>query len=156
MCQNASVSEQEAASELDYYMKQVGSVTLPSVAQVPGNDRYIYIGFDDFVALTLQASRMKDDDEGFRIYCDGSRLFIYGGRKRGALYVVYYYLSKMLGVRWYTPSFTKIPRLPSCTLNKIDLHSEPAFRYRIIYCKSALTDLVWAAHNGLNSTSFHY
>lgn len=152
ICKNASNSENKAASELVYYLQQISGATIPKVGHLPVNDKYVYVGFDNFVASKLQESGMKDDDEGFRIYSDGSHLFIYGGRNRGTLYGVYQFLSKMLGIRWYTPTFTKIPRQQNYTLNKLNLRSEPAFKYRSVFCKSSLTDESWAAHNGLNST----
>ena len=48
-------------------------------------------------------------NEGYAIGVEGQRLFLLGGKKRGAINAVYALLEEDFGCRWYSQSYTKIP-----------------------------------------------
>lgn len=94
----------------------------------------------------------KFGGEEFIIRTKGGRLLLAGGRPRGTLYAVYRLLQDELGVRWYTPWFTHIPKRESLSLRALNARGKPAFEYRDPFWFPAF-DGDWAARNGSVSQS---
>ena len=78
----------------------------------------------------------------------GSHLVIAGGRQRGTMYGVYTFLEK-LGCRWFAPDVSRIPKLPTITVQPLDEIHKPAFEYREPFFTEAM-DRDWAARNKMN------
>ena len=144
---NAIASEHKAAEELQYYIQQMTDIVLP-ISKETGNhnSHLIAVGFNNNLPdkLKLTAYGEFSEDE-LIIDTAGNTLLLAGGRLRGTLYAVYEYLYR-LGVRWYTPDYTKIPKQTDISL--------PETPYR--YCPPAVgrklnvgnhADNAWRAHN---------
>ena len=149
---DASPSEQWAAEELQHALKACGGVDIAI-----GNDSQplpgacILVGFGDGLATLLgrKAKRPEALDESFVYRSLGPHIAIWGGNARGTMYGVMSFLERELGVRWYTPKVTVMPkksRFAFCTLN----HTEkPGIRVRNDFYFEAF-DPIWAAHNRVN------
>lgn len=146
---NASVSERKAAEEFQQYIREVSGVVLP-VSTKPTAAKHIFIGYDKGYMLS-DAMMYADDDEGFSYFTSDGNLYICGGRERGTMYGVYAFLEQVVGVRWYTSSFTFVPKYKSLDLPKLNHSERPTFQYREDFYYDAIRHNEWLAHNRLNS-----
>lgn len=147
--EDASITERTAANELGDYLCQISGADF-EISTVPGK-RNIFVGFDKKYRIYNGIEPYPDDFEGFTIKKLGRDLIIYGGRARGTMYGVFRFLQSFLGVQWYTPEVTKIPRLKKYDLSNINLSEEPKIRYRYtdFFCAQ---DMPWLAHNLMNTS----
>jgi hypothetical protein len=77
-------------------------------------------------------------------------LVIAGGAPRGTLYGAYALLEDHLGVRWFTPEVTQVPRVRRLRLPVLDERHAPVLEYREPFVKDCF-DGDWAARNRMNS-----
>lgn len=151
----ASVSEKTAAKELQAYLQEISGATFPIVTSETARrsraERRIWVGCSEPVQRLLGVRSPEADDEGFVCTSKNGDLFLYGGRNRGTLYGVYSFLEKYLGVRWYTPDCTVVPKRKQWHFQAIDLRESPAIRYRHIQYHHAEQSPAWLAHNLNNS-----
>ncbi|MCX7800969.1 MAG: DUF4838 domain-containing protein [Fimbriimonadales bacterium] len=82
--------------------------------------------------------------------CREGRILLAGGRPRGTLYAVYRFLSENLGVRWWAPWATEVPKRRTLRVGPFETREKPAFEYREPFWHSAF-DGDWAARNLANS-----
>jgi len=75
-------------------------------------------------------------------------LFLVGGRRRGALYAVYRFLED-LGVRWFTPRFTVVPRQTAIPLPATAVRVVPKVFYRDQLWDNG-SDAAWRCRMRLN------
>ncbi len=152
LSEGASTSEQTAARELRSYLKQVSGADIPVVkASQVASGKCIYIGFDSRVKAATGADKPADDYEGFTYRTVNGNLYIYGGRQRGTMYGVYAFLENELGVRWYAPDGTVVPKRHAWRLKKLRVSEAPAIRYRFAQYSLVANDLAWCAHNRNNT-----
>lgn len=151
LAEGASASEQTAARELQDYLRQVGGVELPVTTAPNTKGRYIYIGYDRHVQAVTGAAERAADDESFTYQTHRGNLYIYGGRQRGTMYGVFTFLERELGVRWYTPDCTVVPRQTVYELHEMNISESPAIRYRYAQYWHVAQDAAWCAHNKNNS-----
>lgn len=150
----ATASEQYAARELADTLRQMTGVTL-EIRQVSDQapESAIIIGQGPVATRLFPGIELsKFGSEEYVIRTHGGRLLLAGGHPRGTLYAVYRFLQDQLGVRWYTPWFTHIPKHDSLAVGPLDLRGKPAFEYRDPFWFPAF-DGDWAARNGSNSQS---
>lgn len=141
----ASLSEKTAAKELQGVIREMSGVTLPIVNHPVSKG--IYIGWTQQTGV----SKPAPDDESFTYKTNKESLYIFGGSERGTMYGVFRFLEQEMGVRWYTASFTKIPKQKQFLLGNL-LHSEqPVIHQRLDFSYDALCHHDWAAHNLLNT-----
>jgi hypothetical protein len=146
----SSPSEQHAADELQRFLEQMSGARLPVTGQChPAAQKLVFVGAG--AALKQLAPSLDPESagsEGFYLKTQGPHLIIAGGRLRGSLYGVYTFLDR-LGVRWFTPEVTRVPRRAAIETGPLDLRQRPAFEYRDVYFTEAL-DRDWAARNRTN------
>lgn len=145
---NASKTEETAANELATYLKQISGTTF-EITGTPG-ERNIYVGYDSANKVFKRLTAYKNDDDGFMVMTIGSDIVIFGGKERGTMYGVYRFLETLFGVEWYTPTFTKVPKLTTYSFKKIEFSEHPKifYRYTDFYC---VNDDAWLAHNLMNN-----
>lgn len=129
-----------AATEIQAALKTMSGASLPVVNAAP---RGAAIVLRDDPALPSEA---------FRIRVTGNRVEISGGGSRGTLYGAMGFLERVLGVRWFTPKVTHIPRHDTVVVPEADISEKPAFEYREPYFREVF-DRVWAYHNRTNGSS---
>ena len=67
LCNDASVSEQTAARELQQYLEQIGGALLPIINcdQLADGQQHILIGFNDEYGKQCGVERPDNSDEGY-------------------------------------------------------------------------------------------
>ncbi len=138
----ASLSQQRAANELQSYIEQMSGAKLPIVMNATSNH-----------AIILGQKEDGLGNEGFKIKTDGDNLIIAGSEVRGTMYGADELLEK-LGVRWFTASVTRVPKMKTIEIPPLDETQLPSFEYREPYFVEAW-DKDWAAHNRVNGSSPH-
>ena len=143
LAKDAPAANQRAAKELQSYLKQMCGAELAIVddAQRPP-PHSIDVGPNRFVEMDNVFG-----DDGFVIHTTGEEIIIAGGGKRGTMYGVSEFLEK-LGVRWYTPKVTVVPKKATIEIDVPWEKQIPAFEYREPYFTEAWNK-DWAAHNKL-------
>ena len=147
---DASVTEKTAAKELKEYLEQISGAVF-ELSSIPGR-KNIFVGYCEDFAVYRDIEPYQHNFEGFIVKKIGHDLIIYGGEERGTMFGVFRYLQKYFGVQWYTPDFTKVPRLNKFELNDIELSEVPNIKYRFtdFFCAQ---DIPWLAHNMMNTIS---
>ncbi len=149
----ASKSERTAAKELQKYIKEINGAMLKIVEDTGRFEKKLYIGYNQNVAAFHDAMQYDDDDEGFTYRKVGHDLFIYGGRHRGTMYGVFSFLENELGVRWYTPKVTVVPKRKRYKIPALDHSENPAMKIRFTdYYATTVggTKVEWSARNKEN------
>lgn len=154
---DATGGETHAARELVDHVKQMTGVELtqmPEREYDPTKTRCIAIGRTDLsrrYAADYELAKLGDD--GYRIFTRNGNAFFVGGRKRAAMYAVYQYLES-LGMRWYSPEYTVIPKLDAIAMPAAAEPVEyvPPFWYRCQWWNNGAT-LEWLARMRLNGNT---
>lgn len=151
----ASDSERWAAGELQRWLAEASGVRLPVVTggATAGESEgpAIHVGWSDTVAAWVGSgvTAPAEDDESFRYLSVGEAILIWGGRQRGTMYGVMSFLERELGVRFYTPSVTVVPRRERWGFTGLDHAESPGIRVRNDFYFEAF-DPHWAARNRVN------
>jgi hypothetical protein len=148
----ASPAERHAAEELAATLHQITGATFQT-RELADNapESAIVVGPGPLAGkLFPDVPLSQFGGEEYAIRTQGGRLLLAGGRPRGTLYAVYRFLQDQLGVRWYAPWYTQIPRRESLNLAALNVRGKPAFEYRDPFWFPAF-DGDWAARNGSNS-----
>ncbi len=146
----ATETEQFAARELQKYIAQISDCELPIVQNTAGHAKVIYVGFEDVPPAVLgDLTPASFGPEEYIIQRAGNALLIAGGVPRGTLYGVVGLLRDHFGCRWYTPTFSKIPKQPTLRVDGLPDRQSPAFAYREPWYREAY-DTEFAVHNRLN------
>ena len=150
----ATVTERYAAEELAAMLKQITGAAIETQELADNAPESAIIVGPNPLATKLfpEVELSKFGAEEYVIRSKGGRLLLAGGRPRGTLYAVYRFLQDELGVRYYTPWFTHIPKRSSLSLGTLKSHGKPAFEYRDPFWFPAF-DGDWAARNGSTSAT---
>lgn len=149
----ASPAEKRGAAELQSHLKQISGAELSIVNDSePLPEHAILVGrsrASDSLGLNLD----ELGDEGFAIRTSGRFLALIGPGKRGSLYACSALL-EMLGVRWFTPTVTRVPTAKTIAIDLVDQTQTPAFEYREPFFTESF-DKDWAARLKMNGQSMH-
>ncbi len=150
----ATPAETHAAEELSNFLQQITGARFESRTMAGEPTEYTILVGQGLAAANLFPGAELNGlgGEDYVIETAGHRLLLAGGRPRGTLYAVYRFLQDQLGVRFYTPWFTHVPKIPDLAIGEIHKHGGPAFEYRDPFWFPAF-DGDWAARNGSNSQS---
>ncbi|MCC6444848.1 MAG: DUF4838 domain-containing protein [Armatimonadetes bacterium] len=143
---DAPPAEKRAADELADYLGRITGASFEVATADPGKKPAIVVGK---AGMTRAAVPEKLEVEEFIIRTRGPRLFLAGGSPRGTLYAAYHFLDNILGVRWWTPTFTHVPRKANLSVGPLEVRERPVFEYRDPYLATAW-NAEWAAHNRCN------
>lgn len=105
-----TIVEQTAARELSEHLKLVTGADFQTITEkdVPaGGSSLIFVG------NTAKAPKKDYGFDEILIKMDGGNLILAGHKKRGCLYAVYSFLQDVVGVRWWAPEDTFIPKKPT-------------------------------------------
>lgn len=148
---DATAPERHAAEELASHLRQItgAEFEVRQAAELPPGP-CIVVGPGP-MALAAGANGLDGfgAEELLRQCADG-RLVLAGGRPRGTLYAVYRFLSENLGVRWWAPWATDVPKRATLQIAPFSVREKPAFEYREPFWHCAF-DGDWAARNLANS-----
>ena len=127
-------AEKTAEKELCTYLDKIFGKHTPAAA-----NKKIILKYDE--KLGQEEFCIKSQDDG--------SLTISGGRPRGVMYGVYWFLDRKLRVHWLTPSVEYVPGKTSVDLGNINHTGKPAFASRLLLC----SDHRFAARNLINVNS---
>ena len=147
-----SVEANAAAWELASFLELVTEAYVPVVPVSRAKPDYqIIVGRSQALEdLKLSIDWEALGPEGFIIRTVGRKLVIAGGSCRGTINGVYTFLEDVVGCRWYTPTFSVIPRKQTLSIPPLDVQKVPVFESRFVFCGAA-TDVDWAARQRLNT-----
>jgi hypothetical protein len=146
--ENSSPSQIYSAEELQKFIHQMTGAhldiqtdakALPSKAIILGNSKYTAS------ILGKSPDMEKLGSDGFHIFTKTPYLFIIGGRKRGTLYGVYELLEKYGNCRWFSKTYSIIPKRKNWNIPEINDLQTPAFAIRDIFYYDVLKDQDLAA-----------
>lgn len=160
---NVGEVEKYAASELQQALKKISGADIQITNQVDSEEKnLVIIGSlensqhirDKAVSLSLS----QDIVEQLAVYNLDNNLYLAGNQPRAALYAVYYFLQKELGVRWFWPGDDGefIAKRDSYTPTNLTYNYKPAFRFReMTPCGMHyhVPTEIWLARNFMNGGS---
>lgn len=152
---NATETEKQAAKELVEFVLESTGAQLPIVtaAQSP----YISVGKTE-ARLQTEVAKLQDGVDGFILKTVNGNLYIDGKTERGILYGAYDFLERVLGVRFFAPEETLVPKYECLDMPTLDVISEPDFKMRtyLTYPVYKMNpDLAFAAHTRTLHNWFH-
>jgi len=145
-----------AAEEMAKYLQEISGAPFRVTHNADTAAPKIVIGLHNSLAGQNTGSLKTDliKADGFCIKKVGEDIFIAGTIERGTLYGVYYFLDRLLGVRWFSPDFTVVPEKKTLVadLSGEGIHN-PRFLYREVF--DGQDDGDYRQHNLLNGNRFH-
>ncbi len=130
---NAEEVEKNAARELAEYLEKISSAKFEIVTDDNSScEKEIVVGVTNR-DKEISIDRSKYEQDGVRILTVGGKLFLTGGKERGALYAVYTFLEDRLGCRWFTEELTVVPEAKHLAILPIDYSFVPPFKLRQTY-----------------------
>lgn len=147
-----TTQEQKASGDLAEWLREMTEAEFTIVGDsAPRRPREICVGATNRLAEAGLADLTAGlGDEGYAIEVAGERLFLVGGRLRGPIYATYALLEEDLGLRWYTPTATHVPRRPTVVFAPRARRSLPALVIRDPFYKAAF-DGTWSLRNRTNA-----
>lgn len=150
--QEASVYEKLAVSEFQRAIKEISGVKINVVSDdSPASEFEILIGSNkrqEFLNISTEVVSL--DEDGFVIKTIGKKLLISGGVEKGALYGVYTFLEDYLDCRKYSATVSVFPKKDRIVLNPINRKEEPAFQFRELHMRDAISDSAFRAWHKLD------
>lgn len=157
---HAGQTETNAAQELRDALKKISGADFAVVStEKAPESRAIIIGDLANQEVQAQAGALKlspGNVEEVAVYTLAGRLYLAGNQPRGALYAVYSFLQRELGVRWLWPGpgGEFIPARTSWTLPALKYNHQPAIPYRGFHLCGDWRDILifkeWMARNFIN------
>lgn len=152
---DATSGEEYAAKELVDHVRQISGVELRRIAEgahSPAMGPIVSIGRTRLSRKFVSEAQLSDlGDDGYCIFSDGGNAYFVGGRRWGAMYGVYEYLES-LGVRWYSPDYTVIPKLALLGMPTSPIRYKPHFWYRHQWWNNGFT-AEWLARMRINGNN---
>ena len=142
-----------AAEELQKAIAEISGVTLPIVDMKKKGERpAIIIGISRLLSPEQRNNFVPPPEE--QEMCEyqnyGDNIFVGSfSDERGVMYAVMSFLENELGVRYYTPSVTVMPKRDSYSFRYLHFSDKPGLRVRNTFYKEAF-DPIWAARNRSN------
>ena len=118
-----------AAEELSRFLGEIAGCAFQIV-----NDKQEPMKHDILVGLSKRTAQYADrfaalPREGY-FYCNDGENLVFGGTGRGLLYGVYAFLEDELGIRFFNPDVTHVPRRRSIEIGALDRSDAPVMEYR--------------------------
>ncbi len=148
----ATEPELMAARELRDHLTAVTGAAFVITRGLPSSDNpVIIVGQGPIADQRFPGIRWDDlGEEGIVIRTNGNSLLLAGGRPRGTLYAVSRFLQDQIGIRWWTPWATRVPKRASLSVGNLAITERPAFESRDPFWFPAF-DAMWAVRNRSNS-----
>ncbi len=125
-----SECEHFAARELAKYIKLSTGAELPIISDEGATlGQKLIVGQNNSLYVDLEWPIRWDKlgKEGFWLQSVGSDIFLAGSAERGALYAVYEFLERCVGIRFFAPDETYIPQKPNLHVSNLDIKQIPYF-----------------------------
>ena len=149
-----TIVEKAAARELADHLKLVTGADFQTTAEkdVPADGTSLI-----FVGNTAKVPKKDYKFDEILIRMDGGNLILAGHPKRGCLYAVYSFLQDVVGVRWWTPEDTFIPKRPTLVVaDDLNVSYAPQMISREMYHRNAQPTVFSARMKGNGSLTPEY
>jgi hypothetical protein len=153
-----NITESFAGQELENYIRQISGADLGYFSHdanpIDGSP-LIVIGrnvLTDKLCPNIPYAELGDD--GFVICTSGPHLVITGATAGGTLNGVFWLLDHHFGVRWFSRTYTYVPKKTTVTLKALQEKQVPRYTYRELFARDG-DDPLYRAHNLLNGNSHH-
>lgn len=149
---SSSPQDLKASSDLSDWLQELTGATFPIVTDDQGSqEKEISVGRTSLLQ-GLDAGLVQKDlgDEGYAIAVKGERIFLWGGKKRGAINAVYALLEEDLGCRWYSDKAFHMPRTSSLSFSPVPRSYVPRLKIRDPFYKVSF-DGTWSLRNHTNA-----
>lgn len=149
-----SLVEKTAAAELADHLHQVTGAEFATILEKEASaDAKSLI----FVGKTSRAPKKEYQFDEVLIQISDGNLILAGHEKRGCLYAVYSFLQDVVGVRWWTPGDTFIPKKPTLTVaDDLNISYAPQMISREMYHRDAQPGVFSARMKGNGNISPEY
>lgn len=129
---------QTAANELQSHLFKVTGSKLPIISnsQRPQGKPALVIGIDK---PGFEFAGSPQDTIGIQF--EGKDILLNGHPRRGSLYAVYTFLEDYVGIRWWTPEESFIPKKPTLSVEARNLKYTPAIRSRETFYRGAFDEI---------------
>ena len=145
-----------AAAEMARYLTRVtGAAFSPIHGDLaPGEGAMLVIGRDSALGRSLLPASELDSlgEDGFVIRSVGAHILIAGKTSRGTLFGVYWFLDRVIGIKWLAPDATYIPASGHIVIPPLNERQIPRYSYREVLDVEG-QDRLWRAHNLMNGES---
>ncbi len=156
-----TTQDQKAAEELAQWLGEMTGTSFPVVSDSqPAQDKEISVGHTNRLAAAhLSIAKLDLGEEGYAIAQQGQRLFLLGGKRRGAINAALALLEEDLGCRWYTSGRDRhepehrIPRRPTLRVGIVPRSFVPKLGVRDPFWWDAFEGN-WSLHNRTNASPF--
>mgnify|MGYP000889811025 CR=1 FL=1 len=141
-----TIVEKTAARELAEHLKLVTGATFATVSEkdVPAGGKSLI-----FVGKTAKAPKKDYRFDEIVIRMEDGNLILAGHERRGCLYAVYSFLQDLVGVRWWTPDDTFVPKRPTLVVaDELDVSYAPQMISREMYHRNAQPNVFSARMKG--------
>jgi len=129
-----TTQDEKSAEELQRWLKEMTGAEFKIVRErwwPRFGAKYISIGRTRALRRSkLPLASENLGDEGYGIAVKGKRLFLWGGRTRGAINAVFALLEEDLGCRWYSDEHVRIPKRETLTFAPAQRTYVPALKLR--------------------------
>lgn len=130
-----TIVEKTAARELSEHLKLVTGADFPTIAE---KDAAVDAKALVFIGRTAKAPKKEYKFDEILIRLDGGNLVLAGHDKRGCLYAVYSFLQEVVGVRWWAPEATFVPKRPTLAVaDDLNISYAPQMISREMYHRLA-------------------
>lgn len=149
-----TVVEKTAARELSDHLTLVTGAAFPTIAEkdVPAGGKSLV-----FIGHTAKAPKKDYKFDEILIKIDGGNLILAGHQKRGCLYAVYSFLQDVVGVRWWAPDDTFIPKKPTLVVaDDLNVSYAPPMISREMYHRRAQPTVFSARMKGNGALTPEY
>ncbi len=153
--EGAAAAEQLAARELREHLSEITGALFDVRSSAEAGETAVIVGPGPMAARLFPDVDLNSfGPEQLIMRVSGNKMLLAGGRPRGTLYAVSRFLQTQLGVRWWAPWATTVPRRKSIRIADLDVTEQPAFESRDPFWFPAF-DAMWAVRNRSNSQSSH-
>ncbi len=126
---NCDAVTRYAAEELAHWLGEIAGTAFSIVTEdTPPQKGDILVGESSCTAHFSERTA-ELPKEGY-FYCTAGENLVFGGRGRGLLYGVYAFLEDELGIRFFTPEVTHVPRRSTIEIGNLDITDAPVMEYR--------------------------
>ena len=132
---NPIESEKFAQKELKKYLSEIFGTPEEVLNRASGPA--VILKYDK--SLGLEEFKIEEDH--------AKNVIISGGRIRGVLFGVYYFLDRKLGVHWYSPYDEYVPKAKAIKVDNLPYIGKPTFEARLMLAMEDRASKLWQARN---------
>ncbi len=144
-----TTQDQKAAEDLAHWLSQITGAEFPTVSDAEA-PRATEISVGRTARLPAGLAALDLGNEGYAVGVTDKRLFLVGGKQRGAINAVYAFLEEDLGCRWYDRWSSRLPNERTLRVAPVPRSYVPVLFIRDPFYYDAF-DGTWSLRNRTNA-----